>query len=387
MATFRLLALLAAFLPVTAFALPSLPASNNPPDEVADIPVVMLVDIGSGRVLFARQPDLSFVPASVTKVMTAFVAFEEMRAGRLSADQTFTVREKTSQVWKGRGTSMYLRPGDKPTVHQLLRGIMTASANDASIVLAEGFAGSVPAFTYLMNDTARKLGMTKSRFNTPNGWPDRQKTYVSARDLVSLGSAMVHRYPDYYATYSGKHEFDWNGYKLYSHDPITGEVPGADGIKTGFTREAGYNFLGSAERGGRRLMMVLAGAKSGMQRRKAARKLIEWGFSQWSARPLFASGSRVGTARVQGGAQRSVGLTLDRPVYATFAPGRGERIAMRIAYEGPLEAPIAKGAHVADLILATGNAEASRIPLLATRAVAPAGPVHRLRNGLMSLWH
>ncbi|MEZ5744559.1 MAG: D-alanyl-D-alanine carboxypeptidase family protein [Sphingomonadaceae bacterium] len=358
----------------------------TPPEEIAPVPVVMLVDTGSGRVLVERKPGLRFIPASMTKVMTAYVAFEEMAAGRLSPDRRFAVKPETAKLWNAKGTSMYLLPSDQPTTHDLLRGIMTGSANDAAIVLAEGYAGSVPAWTFLMNDSAKKLGMTNSHFNTPNGWPDKGKTYVSARDLVTLGTAMLRRFPNLYRTYSGKLDYEWNRHMLYSHDPVTNVVEGADGIKTGFTREAGYNFLGSAERDGRRLVMVVAGAKTDSQRMAASRALLEWGFAEWAKRPLFGAGERVGSARVQDGAEQSVALAVGRETYATVDASGGEKIVLKIAYRGPLRAPIAKGAKVADLVIKVGDAKPGRVPLYTADAVAKAGPMDRLRNGLMTLF-
>ncbi|MDG2003495.1 MAG: D-alanyl-D-alanine carboxypeptidase, partial [Novosphingobium sp.] len=309
----------------------------------------MLVDLGSGQVLHARQADLSFVPASMTKVMTAYVAFEEIAAGRLSLDHKFTVRPETSDEWKGKGTSMYLDPGEIVSADDLLRGIMTASANDASVVLAEGFATSVPAWSFLMNDTARRLGLQGSRFNTPNGWPDEGKTYVTARDLVILSDAMLSKYPQLYRRYSGGQNFVWHDRILKSHDPVTGVVPGADGIKTGFTREAGFNFLGSAERDGRRLVMVVAGAKTGGERTKAARAFLEWGFSEWKVRRLFHKGDPIGTVRVQGGNSRSVKLLADRNIHAAFPRDSNAQIELKIVYNGPIEAPVDEGAAVAQL--------------------------------------
>ena len=232
-----------------------------PPEGAAAIPVALLVDLGSGRTLYARKPDQRFLPASMTKAMTAYTAFGLIGRGKLSAEQSFTASEATARQWRGQGTSLFLTAGSSTPADVLLRGITTVSANDAAIVLAEGYAGSVPAWTALMNAEARELGMINSYFATPNGWPDAGATYVSARDLVTLGGAMVGRYPELYHRYFGQKQLTWNGRTQLNKDPVTGIVAGADGIKTGHTAEAGYNFLGSAERDGRRLVMVVAGAQ------------------------------------------------------------------------------------------------------------------------------
>jgi len=356
-----------------------------PPSEIAPMPVTILVDLGSGQVLQARKPDLSFVPASMTKVMTAYVAFEEITSGRLHLDRRFTVRPETSREWKGKGTGMFLEADESISADDLLRGIIATSANDASIVLAEGYAGSVPAWSFLMNDAARRLRMDGSRFNTPNGWPDEGQTYVTARDLVTLSDNMLKRYPRLYRRYFGQKSLVWHNRTLKNHDPVTGVVPGADGIKTGYTREAGFNFLGSAERDGRRLVMVVAGAKTSDERDKAARAFLEWGFSAWKGRPLFRTGETIGSAQVQGGDSRGVELVAGSDVHAAIPRAGSAKISLKIVYRGPLEAPVSKGAEVAELEIAVEGMEPSRVSLRAAHAVGKAGPMDRLGNGLINL--
>jgi D-alanyl-D-alanine carboxypeptidase (penicillin-binding protein 5/6) len=359
-------------------------AMPTPPPEIDPIPVSMLVDLGSGKVLWARRPDLPFVPASVTKVMTTYVAFEQLRRGTLKPEQEYTVSEAVARDWQGKGTSLYLKAGDKVSVDLLIRGITTASANDGAAVLAEGFAGSLPRWAQLMNAEARRLGMSNSHFNTPNGWMDDGATYVSARDLVRLADAMTLRHPDLYHRYIGHKLLLWVNGGARNHDPLIGNFPGADGIKTGYTREAGYNYLGSAERNGQRLAMVIAGAKSGPERAAAAKALMEWGFSSWNTRALFAARAKVGEAFVQDGAVRQVALVSPRAIHAVLPVGGGTVTSLRIVYKGPLLAPIAKGDKVAELEIRTSDGEPSRVPLFADRSVAKAGVGNRLVNGLVS---
>ena len=365
---------------------PSPPTRPAPPAEVAQIPVILLVDLGSGETLFERQPDLRFVPASMTKAMTAYVAFDLMARGTLRPEQSFTMQSQTWQAWHGRGTSMNLRSGEVVPVDALLHGITTASANDAAVVLAEGAGGSVAVWAAMMNAEAARLGMTNSHFATPNGWPDAGATYVSARDLVRLGEAIVTRHLALYHRYFGQKQFSWNGITQQNHDPTVGVIPGADGIKTGHTAEAGYNFLGSAERGGRRLIMVIGGAHSEEERTAASRALLEWGFTAWQSRQLFAAGARVGEARVQGGDARQVDLIAGRPIAAVSAAGSTAPPHLAIVYRGPLRAPLAKGADVARLRITIDGMPPSEVPLLAARAVGTAGPLDRLWNGLMDLF-
>ncbi|KHK91292.1 D-alanyl-D-alanine carboxypeptidase [Novosphingobium malaysiense] len=381
---------LALALPVAALATPVSAANPEPPAELAPIPVSLLVDLGSGQVLEQRHPDTPFLPASVTKVMTAYVAFEEIAAGRLSLDRVFQERPETEKEWFAKGTNMYLTVKDRPTTRDLLHGILTQSANDACVVLAEGYAGSVPEWTAKMNDAARRLGMTLSHYNTPNGWMDEGHTYVTARDMVRLADAMITRHPKLYREFSGHKRWYWKGVAgevhMRSHDPIIGVVPGADGIKTGYTREAGYNFVGTAERNGRRLVMVLAGSPTTPVRDKAARALIEWGFSAWTPRHLFDKGQPVAKAQVQDGDALTVPLVANREVHATLPKDSQRKISLSVHYRGPLVAPIRKGDKIADLTIQVQGLEPGQVPLFAGRDVGKAGTLDRLWNGLITLF-
>ncbi len=227
--------------------------------------------------------------------------------------------------------------------------------------------------------------MTDSHFGTANGWMDDGQTYVSARDLATLAAAMLNDHADLYRRYVGHRTMTWNGITQRNHDPLLGRVDGADGIKTGFTNQAGYGFLGSAVRNGRRLIMVVAGADRHQDRSKAAAALINWGFAAFDTRPLFARGAVVGTARVQDGADRSVPLVSPGNYAATMARGQGGRISLRVVYEGPLRAPVAKGAKIAELEIRAGSAPPTRLPLVAGADVPKAGVIARLLNGLSGL--
>lgn len=366
-------------------ALPAQAAVTDYP-AAKDVPVALLVDLGSGQTLFRRGEAQPFLPASITKVMTALVAFELIEHGRLREDQRIAVRPGTIARWRGKGTTMPLTDGDNPTVNELLYGITTVSANDGAVVLAEGAAGSVAAWCALMNRTARRIGMTQSNFATPNGWPDGGRTYVSARDLAILASELIDKHPKLYHRYFGRSEMTWNGVTQKNHDPTLGIVAGADGIKTGHTFEAGFNFLGSARRGERRLVVVVAGARIHEARANAARELLEWGFAAWDSRPLVPVGQRVGQAQVQGGDARSVALLAPQTFALALPNGQYPNVITRIRYTGPLKAPIAKGATVAALEVEIDGQPPHKLPLVAATAVGKAGPLDRLLNGLAGLF-
>jgi D-alanyl-D-alanine carboxypeptidase (penicillin-binding protein 5/6) len=365
---------------------PSLTDAKAPPASLAPIPIALLVDLGSGQVLYSREPDRRFMPASITKVMTLYVAFELISRGQLDPNTVLTMSAGAQKQWRGVGSTMFLDSAHPASVRDLLLGIANVSANDGCVVLAEGVAGTVPNWTALMNAEARKLGMKDSHFNTPNGWMDDGQTYVSAHDLATLATAILTRHPDLYHEYIGHEVTTWNGITQHNHDPILGKLEGADGIKTGFTNQAGYGFLGSAVRGGRRLIMVIAGVAQPKDRAHAAADLMDWGFAAFDSRPLFSAGAAVGTARVQGGEAREVPLIAPVDYAASSARGTRDPVSLAVVYDGPLEAPIKKGSVVASLEIKVGAGKAERVPLVAGADVARAGSLTRLINGFWNLF-
>ena len=360
----------------------SLPAGVPPADTA---PIALMMDMATGQILFQRNIDRRFIPASVTKVMTAFVAFEMMEAGQLTADQLLPVSDESFREWAGTGSTMFLESGAQVSVDDLLRGITTVSANDGAVVLAEGAAGSVDAWVERLNEQAREMGMSDSHFGTPNGWPDAGKTFVSARDLAILGRAMITRHPEKYARYFGQRSFTYNGRTQENYDPISGIVPGGDGIKTGFTRQAGNGFLGSAQRNGNRLLMVIGGVAELDARQRAAREFMEWGFNAFGRRPLFEAGDHIGRVRVRGGDQADVGVTIGQSVTLAQRAGKSNKVLIQVRYAGPVQAPIKAGDPVATLRIDIDGEKGADIPLYAAKDVAKGGALDRLRDGLYTL--
>lgn len=364
---------------------PGLLASPEEAPVPPEIPVALLVDLSSGQTLFSREADRRFVPASVTKVMTAYTAFRLIDEGKLSLDTPVTVSEEVAELWSGEGSSMFLEAGDRVTVGQLLLGVTTVSANDGAVVLAMTAAGSQAKWLDMMNANAAELGMRNTHFGTPNGWPDEGRTYTSARDLAVLAEAMTTRFPGLYGRYFGHRGMTYGKITQSNHDPITGVVDGADGMKTGFTRESGYNFLGSAQRDGRRLVMVLAGSPSASIRNKAARDLIRWGFDAFESRMILPGELSVGYASVQNGAQSRVALQTAGQVLASVPPGGSEAVALSIRYRGPIKAPISKGQSVAFLHVTIPGQTPHDLPLVAAETVPEANAFQRLINGFVGL--
>jgi D-alanyl-D-alanine carboxypeptidase (penicillin-binding protein 5/6) len=346
-------------------------------------------------VLVDKDSNRRIPPASMAKMMTTEVAFELIDRGELSLQKMCTVRPETWQRWHGpaAGSTMFLSPNEQVSVENLLHGIVTLSGNDASVVLAECIAGTEDAFAGQMNALGRKLGLTGSNFANSNGWPDEGRTHVTARDLAVLARASIERHPKLYKAFYGRPSFTW-GKTLGSgqaitqgnRNPLLGKVAGADGLKTGHTAEAGYGFTGSAEQGGRRLIMVVAGLDSYDQRIAESVRMMDWGFRAWTAKPLFKAGAMVSSARVQLGGDDEVALVAPRNLAITVPAGlAGQPSAMKVRYRGPLKAPIAKGAHVADLVVSSPDTGEQVMPLVAAEAVEEAGFFTRAWIGLKQL--
>ena len=384
-----LLATAASFLLATAA--PAAAPQFDTPAKVA-----YLYDVNSGAVLYAKNPDVHMPPASMAKMMTTLVAFELIDKGQLPPSKMCTVRPETWAKWHGpqAGSTMFLSPNEQVSVDNLLKGIVTLSGNDASVVLAECIAGTEQAFTDQMNALAKNIGVTNSHFGTANGWPDNGVTYVTARDLAKIAQVTIERHPKLYKAYYSLPTFTWgktmgSGQDITqaNRDPLLGRVPGADGLKTGHTDEAGYGFTGSAEQNGRRLIEVLAGMDSWNQRVQESTRLIQWGFNAWTDKALFQAGAKVGTAKVQLGSSSEVPLVAPHNLAVTIPAGLSTgATSMKVRYDGPLVAPIRKGQEVAQLVITTADTPPQVVPLVAGEDVGRAGFVGRIWLGLKSLF-
>ena len=382
-------------LSTVSLALMSSAAPAKAPPFATNAKVAYLIDLSSGAVLLDKNGNQRMPPASMAKMMTTNVAFELIDKGDLALSKMCTVRPETWQKWHGpqAGSTMFLSPGEQVSVENLLFGIVTLSGNDASVVLAECIAGTEEAFANVMNENAKRLGLTGSRFGNSNGWPDEGLTYVTARDLATLARAEIQNHPKLYKQFYGRTTFTW-GKTLGSgqaitqanRNPLLGKVAGADGLKTGHTEEAGYGFTGSAEQNGRRLIMVVAGIDSYGNRIAESVRLMEWGFNAWQTKPLFKAGATVGTARVQLGSDSEVALVAPRDLAVTIPAGILSKVtSMKVRYLGPVKAPFNEGDHIADLIVTTADSGEQVMPLVAAEAVSEAGFFGRIWIGLQQL--
>jgi len=332
-------------------------------------PHVILVEAETGTVLFQRKADDPVAPASLAKLMTVEVVFDQLQLGNFKLDDQFVISEN---AWRkggapSGGSTMYAAIHSRVSVGDLLRGTIVHSGNDASIALAEGIAGNEAAFARMMNDRARELGLTKSYFTNSTGLPDPQMR-VTARELVLLTRHIITTYPEHYRLY-GEREFTWNKIRQLNRNPLLPMDIGADGLKTGFTNEAGYNLVGSAVQNGLRLIVVVTGLKTAKDRADEAKKLLDWGFKDFDTRLLFAEGQTVAEAKVYGGAQGSVPLVANAPVKLMVPRGTSDRITAKMVYTGPVQAPVREGQPIGNLQIWRGDAKVLEVPLKASESV------------------
>ena len=371
----------------------AIPASAAAPPYETIAPIAYMEDLSSGAVLYNKGADQRMPPASMAKMMTVHLVFDMIDKGELKLDQKFQVRPETWRKWHGpeAGSTMFLETGETVTVDELLQGIVTLSGNDACVVMAEGIAGTEEAFVAQMNARAKEIGLDNSHFGTSNGWPDEGRSYVTARDLVKLAKSTIELHPKLYKQYYSRAEFtrslsDGKVITQANRDPLLGRIPGADGLKTGHTEEAGYGFTGSAVQNNRRIVMVLAGLTTFNGRIDESVKFIDWGFRAWTSKPIVAKGKRVQTAEVQLGSEGEVGLIAPRDIAVTLPTGSTANMSVKVVYNGPVKAPIKAGQHIADLIVSTPDTPPQSMPLVAESDVGEAGFFGRAWAGLKSIF-
>jgi D-alanyl-D-alanine carboxypeptidase (penicillin-binding protein 5/6) len=333
-------------------------------------PHAILIDADSGSVLFEKAADDLIPPASLSKLMTAEVVFNLLAKGQLKPEQEFIV---SVNAWRRGGapshtSSMFIPIHNKVSVDNLLHGVIIQSANDACIVLAEGISGNESVFAELMTKRARELGLTKSTFGNSNGLPD-PKQLMTARELAKLARHIIQTYPDYYKYY-GEREFTWNKIRQFNRNPLLALTIGADGLKTGFTKEAGYGLVGSAVQNGLRLIVVVNGLKSEKERADESKKLLEWGFHNFQSNLLFADGQEIAYAKLYGGARGHVPLKAAKEVTLMVPRGSRERIIGRAVYSGPVPAPVQEGQQIGMLKVWRGEFLVLEVPLQAAESVS-----------------
>lgn len=337
----------------------------------------ILIEAATGEVLYEKNADEPLPPASMSKLMTVLMAFERLRDGRLTLEHTLPISER---AWRKGGSKMFVEVGKRVTVEDLLRGIIVQSGNDACIVLAEGLGGSEEKFSEQMTARAHELGLASTSLKNASGWPDPEHR-MSMRDLATLAHMLIRDYPEYY-TYFAEQEFEYNGIRQHNRNPLLRRGLGADGLKTGYTEEAGYSLTASAERDGRRLVLAMAGLETPGQRAREAERLLEHGFHDFATYALFKAGQPVEIADVWLGDIRTVPLVPEQDVLITLRRETRQALQVKLVYDGPIPAPVSNGAEIAYLEITAPGIEPRRVSLVAGHEVQAVNMLGRMSGAL-----
>lgn len=340
-------------------------------------------DVATGTVLMEKDADRAIPPASMSKLMTVYMLFEAIHEGRVSLDTRFPVSTKARQM---KGSTMFLNERDRPTVEELIKGIIVLSGNDACVVVAEGLAGTEEAFAREATARAKALGLTETHLTNASGWPDPQHR-MSTHDLGVLAQHLITDFPELYKNFALKeYAFDNRApANRHNRNPILGLGIGADGLKTGHTEEAGYGLVGSAVQDGRRVIFVLSGLGSEKARAEESERIVNWAFRQFTMKTVVPKGERVAWAPVWLGAARRVALTTQDGVNVLIPAGAASGVTAEAVFDGPIEAPITAGQRLGELVVTVPGSVQSRLPLVAADDVPRAGFMGRMQNAAMRL--
>ncbi|HRO15197.1 MAG TPA: D-alanyl-D-alanine carboxypeptidase family protein [Paracoccus sp. (in: a-proteobacteria)] len=366
-----LLILLAALIPLPALAFDT------------NARAAWVYDMATGSVLMEKNADEPLPPASMSKLMTIYMLFEALHEGRVTMDTRFPVSTKAREM---KGSTMFLNERDRPTVDELIKGIIVLSGNDACVVVAEGLAGTEQAFARRMTERGKALGLTNSNFTNASGWPDPDHR-MSVHDLGLLAQHLINDFPELYKNFRLE-EFAYDNRapsNRHNRNPLLHLGIGADGLKTGHTQEAGYGLVGSAVQGDRRIVFVLTGLPSDKARAEEAERIVNWAYHQFTMRTLVPKGETVAHAPVWLGSASRVALTTAEGVRVLIPAGSIEGVKAEAVFQGPVEAPIKAGQRMGDLIVTIPGSVESRLPLLAAADVDRAGVVGRLQNAALRL--
>ena len=350
-----------------------------------DAPTAILIEANSGSVLFEKNADELRAPSSMMKLMTAETVFHAIKQGEVKLTDEYRISEN---AWRkggapSGGSTMFAAIHSKISVDDLLHGAIIHSGNDACIALAEGIAGNERIFADMMTKRARELGLTQSTFANSNGLPDPGNK-MTVRELAKLARYVVQTYPDLYKLF-GEREFTWNKIRQQNRNPLLTSLEGADGLKTGFTKEGGYGMVGSAVQNGLRLIVVVNGLEDPDDRASEAKKMLEWGFRNFEARTLFAAQQLVGYAKVFGGESRSVKLASPEPIKVMVQKNGADKLIARVIYSGPVRAPIEAGQLVGVVRVWRGTNVAMEAPVFAAEPVGKGSTMRRAIDGASEL--
>ena len=340
-------------------------------------------DVTTGSVLMEKNAHEPMPPASMSKLMTVYVLFEALDQGRITLDTRFPVSTKARQMG---GSTMFLNELDRPTVEELIKGIIVLSGNDACVVVAEGLAGTEEAFAREMTARAHELGLTDTHLVNASGWPAPGHV-MSASDLGELAQHLVQDFPEYYRNFA-LDSFNYDGRapaNTRNRNPILGLGIGADGLKTGHTQEAGYGLVGSAIQDGRRVIFVVNGLPSERARAEESERIVNWAFRQFTMKTLVPGGETVATAPVWLGETSRVNLTTPEGVNVLIPAGAERGVTAEAVFQGPIEAPVRAGQKLGELVVTIPGTAGARLPLLAATDVPRAGVLGRMQGAAMRL--
>jgi D-alanyl-D-alanine carboxypeptidase (penicillin-binding protein 5/6) len=367
------------FLAVLAFCSAAQAAAPQPPPVIGRSWIVG--DLSSGQVLAAQKADERIEPASLTKLMSAYLVFAALRDKKITLEQQVNVSER---AWRAAGSRMFIQPRRPVSVDELIRGMVVQSGNDACIALAELVAGNEEVFAQMMNREAQRLGMKSSKFMNASGLPDAQH-YTTAQDLYLLTSALIRDFPAEYGQYYSQKEFRYNNITQPNRNRLLWIDPSVDGVKTGHTEAAGYCLVASSRRGERRLVSVLLGSTSEATRAQESLKLLNWGFQFFDSVRLYKSGEAVKTLEVWKGTAKAVKAGLKSDLLVAVPKGEAEKIKAELVAQQPLVAPLAKDQRIGVLRVSFDGKPVGEYPLLALEPVAEAGIFGRAWDTLR-LW-
>jgi D-alanyl-D-alanine carboxypeptidase (penicillin-binding protein 5/6) len=350
-----------------------------------EAPTEILIEANSGSVLFEKNADELRAPSSMMKLMTVEVVLHAIKQGDVKLTDEYHISEN---AWRRGGapsgtSTMFAALNSKVSVDDLLHGAIIQSGNDACIALAEAMAGNEHSFAEMMTKRARELGLTQSTFANSNGLPDPGNK-MSVRELAKLARYIILNYPDYYKVF-GEKEFTWNKIRQLNRNPLLNSLDGADGLKTGYTKEGGYGMVGSAVQNGIRLIGVVNGLEDSEERASEAKKLLEWGFRNFEVKTLFAAQQPVGYAKVFGGDSGSVKLVSPAPVEVMVQKNGNDKLIARIVYEGPVHAPITPGQQVGVVRVWRNGEVAMETPLYTAESIGKGSTVQRAMDGVSEL--
>ena len=345
-------------------------AHSEPPTFQTPAQQAILMDFDTGAVIYEKNADSQMFPASMTKLMTSILAFDELKAGRLTLDDTFNVSET---AWRKGGSKMFVKVNSDVRIEDLLRGVIIQSGNDASIVIAEGIAGSEEAFAERMTERGRQIGLESTVFRNATGWPDPDHV-TTARDLAKLARFLIREYPDFYSYYSEKEftygkSLDGKPITQGNRNPLLYKSVGADGLKTGHTEASGYGLTASASREDRRLVMVINGLNSVRERTSESERLINWGFQVFDNYQLFKAGETVEDAKVWLGDAVTVPLVIEDDLTITIPKTARRNMKVRVIYESPVPVPIQAGTTIGLVEVTAPDIEPIVRPLKTTQSV------------------